>query len=59
MDRKIIKKNTHSDRPEHQRWLYVMSDWGMGKAVLFIWLICAAIIILTLLGLKLIFSIFK
>mgnify|MGYP003353191852 CR=1 FL=1 len=40
MDRKIKNvTHRHSDKPEHQRWLYHMLDWGLGKAMLVVWLI--------------------
>jgi len=61
MDRKIKKKpvDLHYDKPEHQRWLYQMADWGLGKAMLVVWLVCIGIIVLTLVLLKSVFGAFK
>jgi uncharacterized membrane protein len=30
----------HLDKPKHQRWLYILSDMGLFKAILIIWMIC-------------------
>ena len=57
MDRKI--KNKHYDKPPHQRWLYQLSDHGLGKALLIIWGICVLIMVGTLLLIKAILSSFK
>lgn len=60
MDRKIKNvTHRHSDKPEHQRWLYHMLDWGLGKAMLVVWLIVIGTLVLTLVVLKWIFNGFK
>ena len=57
MDRKI--KRAHNDKPKHQRWLYHLSDMGLFKAILIIWLITWIAIGVALGLAKAIISIFK
>lgn len=55
MDRKM----RHYDKPGHQRWLYRLADLGLVKAIILIWAICWAIIVMSLLLAKAVISYFK
>ena len=59
MDRKVKPKNYHHDKPTHQRWLYQLSDMGLFKAILIIWLITWIAIAFALGLAKSIISFFK
>jgi hypothetical protein len=57
MDRKV--KQSHLDKPGHQRWLYKLSDMHLFKAIALIWLICLLAIAFSLLLAKAVISFFK
>ena len=47
MDRKVKK----TEIPKRQQWLYDLQEWGMVKAILFIWgiMMATAVIVLAIL----------
>jgi len=49
----------HYDKPAHQRWLYILSDLGLFKAILVIWLVCWLTIGASLAMVKALISVFK
>jgi hypothetical protein len=49
----------HLDKPKHQRWLYHLSDLGLFKAILIIWLVCWLAIGAALVMTKAVIAFFK